>query len=371
MSEFKIPPISTLIGSDLLNFLSVMRKGGKVTPAYYGKVILTALVVLISIPFHLWEYIYFRISIRKYKFRKPPLFILGHWRSGTTFLHNLLCADPDAGFLTTYHSVFPNNLASQFIFKNFMKMNMPEKRPSDNVKLGVDLPQEDEFALGNITTLSFYHFFYFPDKYQEYYENSVTSVNAGKHPSWEYTYKKLIIKALINTGGQRAVLKNPVNSARIATLLRIFPDARFLYIYRNPVVVFMSTRKFFYELFPTLWLHVASRDFIDKMIFENFRNLMKDYEKYKHLIPKENLLELRFEDFEIQPLDQCRLIYESLLREDFNLKSPYFEKFLSKQKGYSKNTYQVSRKLADKITFEWGDYIDKWGYHIPDELISD
>ena len=38
---------------------------------------------------------------------------------------------------------------------------MPKNRPSDGVKLGVDLPQEDEFALTNYTILSHYLFFFF------------------------------------------------------------------------------------------------------------------------------------------------------------------------------------------------------------------
>jgi hypothetical protein len=110
---------------------------------------------------------------------KDPVFILGHWRSGTTFLHNMLCSDPQSAYVSTYQSVFPDNLASQAIFKTFMKMNLPEKRPSDNVKLGIDLPQEDEFALSNMIADSFYHFFYFPEKYRDYYTRSVEMLPGG------------------------------------------------------------------------------------------------------------------------------------------------------------------------------------------------
>src|SRR5579883_1544271 len=37
----------------------------------------------------------------------PPLFILGHWRSGTTHLHHLLAQDAMFGFPTTYQTAFP------------------------------------------------------------------------------------------------------------------------------------------------------------------------------------------------------------------------------------------------------------------------
>jgi hypothetical protein len=158
--DFKIPPVSTLIGSTLPNFFRVLIMGNPEI-RFYPKLLLTLLVIIISSPFQLFEYFYFRNKVRKFKFKKPPVFIIGHWRSGTTHLHNLLCQDPNHGYLTTYQSVFPNNMMSKWLFKTFMRINIPETRPADNVKLSPDYPQEEEFALANMTTASFYHFFIF------------------------------------------------------------------------------------------------------------------------------------------------------------------------------------------------------------------
>ena len=33
---------------------------------------------------------------------RPPIFILGHWRTGTTLLHELLSLDPRHGYPTSY-----------------------------------------------------------------------------------------------------------------------------------------------------------------------------------------------------------------------------------------------------------------------------
>ncbi len=368
MSEFKIPPISTLIGSDIRNFYRVIKFGGRVAPASYGKLLLTALVILVSTPFHLFEWLYFRDKVSAFVFRKEPLFILGHWRSGTTYLHNLLCADPGAGYVTTYHSVFPNNLASKFIFKPFMKMNMPAKRPSDNVKLGIDLPQEDEFAMGNLTQFSFYHSFYFPLLYRNYYTASVDEVNDNRHVEWDKNYRQLIIKAMLNSKGRRAVIKNPVNTARVKSLLRIFPDAKFVFIYRNPVTVFLSTQKFFQELFPEMSFSKVNNEFLDEMIFENFLRLMKDYDNQKYLIPSKNLLEIRFEDLEKSPLTECSKIYKDILEEDFEYPKTHLEKYLQGQRQYTKNVYQINRNVLDKILSTWGPYMKAWKYDIPDDV---
>jgi hypothetical protein len=175
---------------------------------------------------------------------------------------------------------------------------------------------------------------------------------------------------MLNSGGGRIILKNPVNTGRIKTLLRIYPDAKFIFIYRNPVTVFLSTRKFFLELFPTLWFHEVSPEFIEKMIFDNFRLLMHDYEEQRNLIPKENLAEVKFEDFEKDPINQCRRIY-SLFGDDFQKALPFLEQFVKSQKGYTRNRYTIKKTLLNRIESEWGVHMKHWGYGLPDDLVAE
>ena len=93
--------------------------------------------------------------------------------------------------------------------------------------------------------------------------------------SWYNSYDTLLRKALIDTKGNRLIVKNPVNTARIDKLLKLYPDAKFLYIYRNPVTVFYSTQKFFRNLFPKVWLNPVSNDFIDNSLdCASIRNLL-------------------------------------------------------------------------------------------------
>ncbi|HBH24716.1 MAG TPA: hypothetical protein DDY13_15010 [Cytophagales bacterium] len=369
MKDFKIPPISTLLGSTLFNYIKVIHKG-YVAPSYYFKIFLTTLLVLISTPFHFFENMKFGPKLKEFNLQKPPLFILGHWRSGTTFLHNLLCQDPNATFVSTFQSVFPNNLASDAIFKLFMKINMPEKRPADNVKLDVSFPQEDEFALCNMNPNAYYGFFYFPEMYKDYFSRAIDfKISQGEYTQWQKDYRKLIAKAVIYRGGGRPIIKNPVNTGRIPTLLKMYPEARFLYIYRNPVTVFLSTRKFFYQLMPTLWLHKVSRSFIDKMIFEVYNMLLERYEKHKSLIPADQLMEIKFEEFEENPIDGLKKVYDQLLNEPLEPVKAHFETYISQQKNYKKNDYKVEKSLIDSILHHCGPYMGRYGYDIPDNVI--
>jgi hypothetical protein len=80
-----------------------------------------------------------------------PIFVLGHWRSGTTFLHDLLACDPAHGYPTTYQCFFPNHfLLTGGAVRKWFNVFLPKRRPMDNVPVGVDRPNEDEFAFANL-----------------------------------------------------------------------------------------------------------------------------------------------------------------------------------------------------------------------------
>ncbi|HWR99615.1 MAG TPA: sulfotransferase [Prolixibacteraceae bacterium] len=369
MDEFKIPPISTLAGSTLTNYFKILRLG-HIAPRYYIKILLTTLIVLIATPFHLWEKMVFRRRIREFKFQKQPLFILGHWRSGTTLLHNMLTKDPSAGYVTTYHSLFPNNLASKWLFRTFMRINMPDKRPSDGVELNIDFPQEDEFAFSNCQPNAYYNFFYFPTGYKTFYEKSVNhkGLTSKETELWFTSYDQLLKKALIDTKGNRIIIKNPVNTARIAQILKLYPDAKFLYIYRNPITVFHSTRRFFQQLYPTLWFHKVDNQFIDNMIFDIYTHLMNSYLEQKSQIPPENLMELRFEEFEQNPVREMEKIYAILLKEDFRKVSSCFSDYFKTQKGHKKNKYSVDAAEIEAVRTHWGKFIEMYNYDIPPDV---
>ena len=79
----------------------------------------------------------------------PPVFILGHWRQGTTHLHNLLATDDRFGYPTLYQVCFPHTFLtteSTWGARAIGKL-LPDKRPMDNMALGIGVPFEDEYAL--------------------------------------------------------------------------------------------------------------------------------------------------------------------------------------------------------------------------------
>ncbi len=131
--------------------LANLIRRNKIHVKYYPRILAIVIINLINFPFRTYERIMINPRFKKKSIVTDPIFIIGHWRSGTTHLHNLLCKDPQMGYITTYQSVFPDTLFNKlgrFLFKGFSSLLIPGKRQGDNVKLGPSLPQEEEFALG-------------------------------------------------------------------------------------------------------------------------------------------------------------------------------------------------------------------------------
>ena len=368
MSEFKIPPISTLIGTTLFNFLRIIINN-RVSSKYYFNVFISLIIVIIATPFHFIEWIYYKIRLYKFQLNKPPIFILGHWRSGTPLLHNVFCLDKNLSYFTTYNSLFSNNLTTKFLFKTLMSITMPKKRPADNVKLGINLPQEDEFALGNYHHISYYYFFYFPNDYNKFYDEAIRfNISTAEKRNWRKNYDQLIKKAFLNTKGSQIVVKNPCNTGRIKELLKIYPNAKFVHIYRNPITVYLSTTKFFTELFPSVQLQETNQALIENLIIQVYKNLHIDYFSQVNDIPKNQLYELKFEDFENQPIHFLKDIYNELNIEGFNDSKSVFESYFTENKKYKKNRYSINRDQLKKIQKEWKLVFEKYKYSNPKNI---
>ncbi|MCK5372361.1 MAG: sulfotransferase, partial [Cyclobacteriaceae bacterium] len=254
--------------------------------------------------------------------------------------------------------------------KNFMRLFIPDERPGDGMKISVDLPQEDEYALSNITYRSFYHFFYFPSLYRSFYRRYIRfdSLSENEEEDWELNYHNMVIKALMNTNGIRAVLKNPVNTGRMIKLLEIFPGAHFIFMIRNPIIVYLSTKKFFTQLFPTLNLEKFSNDEISRMILELYSRLLQDYLSDKKQIDPNRIVEIRFEMLHQNPIEEIEKIYNKFGFSDFKDIKPLFLEYLDTQKEHKKNSYSIEQQELDRVMTKLEFAMKHWNYDIPQEL---
>lgn len=364
--DFNKLPINTLVGASWGAFYRTV-KGRKIGKGYRLKFVLTYLVCVFLCFFAWIQNGIYRRKVAKKKLENDPLFIIGHWRSGTTFVHNVLAKDKRFGYTTTYHTVFPHIvLWGQSFFKGTMSSIMPDKRPADNMELNVDLPQEEEFALSNMSSCNYYNFWFFPQNMMEYCSKYLTFKGASQAEKDEFKtkFQKLVKISMENTGGTRYLSKNPPHTARVKELLEIYPNAKFVYLMRNPYTVLESTRNFFYKTIKPLQLHSIEEAQFDKQIIEVYKELYMKYEEDKGLIPEGNLIEMKFEEFELNPSAATKKIYDQLSLEGYDDAKEEIEKYLDTKKGYKKNAYKYAPEVIETVEREWKFAVEQWNYDL-------
>ena len=339
-----------------------------------GRFIFRALNILLSnlllAPFRMVEISKWADRVEKTQIREPPIFIIGTWRSGTTYLHNLMIQDGHLGFVSTLQAFCPDLcIESSKILVPIFRRLLPIKRPMDNMSMALEYPQEEEYAVGNLSPYSFYHGYFLPRKMSSLFDTlSFEECNDGIKNAWKHAYLTVLKKATLIMKGKRMVLKNPLNTSRIHVLLEMFPDAKFIFLYRNPYVIYPSLLNTFSRLIGAYQLESISTPRIEEYVFSFYEKMMRTYWSTRESIPPGHLAEVRFEEFENDPLAGVERIYKELRLPGFGNAKDKIEKYIVSQDGYEKNHYAVSRETVERISRRWQFAIEKLGYSPPEEI---
>jgi omega-hydroxy-beta-dihydromenaquinone-9 sulfotransferase len=294
----------------------------------------------------------------------PPLFVVGHWRTGTTLLHELLILDERHSFPDTFACFVPNHiLLSERFFKEKLWFLMPEKRPMDNMAAGWERPQEDEFALCLMGQPSTYADLAFPNR-ESLFPGSLdlSGLTPRQLHDWKRAFRRFI-QTLTFRDRRRLVLKSPPHTARIPTLLELFPDAKFVYIQRDPHVLFSSTVNLWRSLGKKHGLQTQANDaMIEEKVFREFRTIHERYDAAKGSIPPGNLVEVRYEELVKDLVGGMERVYDGLSLGGFETVRPRIDGYAARNKNYETNKYEQSPELRARIRDRWGDIIEKQGY---------
>ncbi len=296
----------------------------------------------------------------------PPVFVLGHWRTGTTHLHNLLAADPRFAYPNLFQAFNPHTfLLNEDRLAPLVAPWIPGRRLMDDVRVGLDTPQEDEFALAAATGLSPYLGWAFPRR-RTHYDRYLTF--RGAKPAevgrWKTALLRFVRKLTLKYG-RPLVLKSPPHTARVRLLLDVFPDARFVHVCRDPYAVFQSTRHLERTAAPALALQRSAPRDLDGRILARYAELYDTYLEERGSIPAGRLHELRYEDLAVDPVRGLRRLYAALGLPDFEAARPAVEAHLGAVTGYRPNAFRPL-PAADRrrVAAAWGRFFDAWGYPI-------
>lgn len=280
-----------------------------------------------------------------------PIFIIGHWRSGTTYLHKLFSLDPEMYTPTLFDVALPDScLTSYKFYKPIFRRTVPKLRPMDNVKMSIDEPQEDEYAYYRLTGFSPLERLIFPKTkgyfllgYQSYLPQSEALV------SWEQSVKTFLFKLYLKSG-KPIVSKNPFNAMRILELQAMFPNAKFINITRDPFKVVPSTRFMFGIVQEQNALNTnhkyPSMEEVARVLKTFNEKIAEDSKKIRN----GNFHQLKFEDLEKNPIEVMRTLYKNMGLEFSENFIVNISKFLEESSGYQKNSFELKKEDEDQIS---------------------
>ena len=357
-----------LMGITLNHWWSLLQQNQfKVDSAYWYRTCAVTLASCFSTALSQLESWRYARQVEETEITEPPIFILGHWRSGTTLLHELMALDTEQfAYSNTFQVMSPDTfLLTEKLCSRWLARLVPNRRPMDNMAIGFQSPQEDEFAIALTTLQSYYLAFSFPEA-QEQYERYLTLETLSQDElerwkqGWIWFLKKLTLKYR-----RPLVLKSPTHTARIRLLLELFPQARFIHLHRHPYEVFQSMRHYYETAGWLTYLQKPNFQDLSQSVLRRYQILYDAYFEQKSLIPPEQFYEVRFSDLAQDPTTQIQAIYDAF---GLSYSDPFADRlssYVSTRQGYQKNQFlPLDPVTQQKIDFHGQRTFQEWGYEM-------
>jgi omega-hydroxy-beta-dihydromenaquinone-9 sulfotransferase len=370
VDEVRRPLLHLLAGANLASFARILSRRGAPSPRSYMQVAIIFASAVLRWPGCAIEALRVARRVEGVSFDPAPVFIVGHWRSGTTLLHNLMSRDPGFCFPTIVdvlrpYDFYPNPL--DFVTRGVVLRFLPRTRPMDDVRLDPDLPQEEELALATMGAPSFFNCIYFPKRMTSVFAEDVLFADADDETLrvWREALRYYLAKLAALNPGRRLLLKNPAHSARIPLLLALFPGAKFIHIHRDPSAVFHSMRKFYHRMLPILALQDYRPADIDGHILWAYPKLMNRLLDSLTALPPGDAIVVRYDELAADPTNTMKRIYRDLNLGDFERVKYTIEAYAREHLHGMSPAPSLDHQTASRLALDWGPVYTRLGYPPP------
>ncbi|MBI5589048.1 MAG: sulfotransferase [Deltaproteobacteria bacterium] len=212
-----------------------------------------------------------------------PVFIAGLPRSGTTHMHRLMAKDPQFTSFRLWEILLAPSIVQKKFYKAMgvldRKLGSPISRFIDKFEkaafknkfheIGLFKPEEDDPILLHIFS-SFFLVFMFPfDEDVRRFSRFDLEIPAAERARIMKFYKQCVQRHLYVFGKDKRFLsKNPAFSPKIRSIGETFPDAKVIYMARNPLQAVASGMSFRSFLLDHLYFPL-SPEAIQSLILQN------------------------------------------------------------------------------------------------------
>ncbi|OBB88472.1 hypothetical protein A5760_23795 [Mycobacterium colombiense] len=324
--------------------------------------VLYTLVSVVNSCLGLLQKIVFDRRVAETVITDPPIFIIGHWRTGTTLLHELLVLDDRYVGPTGFECVAPQHFLLTERLAPLAGFMVSKHRAMDNMDSSLHHPQEDEFVWIMQGQPSPYLTLAFPnrppehERYLDLEHLSPRELEAWKRLLFQF------VQRLFFRHRKTVVLKNPNHSFRIKVLLDIFPEAKFIHIIRDPYVVYPSSIHLVKSLSRVHSLQRPTFEGLDERVLATYVDLYRKVDEGRELVGPARFYELRYEDLVADPEGQLCRLYEHLGLGRFEQYRPRLRQYLADHADYETNSYDLTSEQCKIVTERLGEVIDRYGY---------
>ena len=351
-------------GIRLVPWLRVLaRHGFRVSPARIPRAVGITLAGLGNEVLTPLQRLFWGRGIRAARIEQDPIVILGHWRSGTTLLHELLARDPRLVAPSTIQCAVPSHfvLSEQFATER-LGFLLPARRPMDAMRMGFSRPQEDELALCNLGLPSPWWTVAFPaDPPPDPDYETLDALSQAARDRWIAAWTGFLRAIQFEHPG-RLVLKNPLHTYRVPLIRGVFPEADFIHITRDPHELVPSCLHFWRRISEDHGLQRPRTADLEDRVISSILRMDRRLEATWEAIPARHRHRLRYEDLVADPVGTLRLLYGHFGWPGGDEAEPRWREHLAAERAYRRNALPLDDRLRRRIASDLGEVLDRHGY---------
>ncbi|MEM6960441.1 MAG: sulfotransferase [Myxococcota bacterium] len=292
-----------------------------------------------------------------------PLFVFSNPRSGSTWLHNLLSLDEERFTnFQLWQTIFPSVCANRTVniaerleahlgkpFKHWIELvnEFFFTRWNGIHDTGLSRPEEDE-AIFVLALLGSGLILLFPEAVAYDRVNSLDELEEPVRRGMMDVYRKSIQRHLYANGGRTLLTKNVFTATRVRSLLETFPDARFLYIMRDPLDAIPSCINLFHVPWtahtPSIYPKGPETRAVADWAIRQYQHALA----CRDFVPPSQFALVRYEDLSGDPTATVEEVYQKF---GYEMK----REFRRKLEDATKDGRSDSFKSTQRFTLEyWG-----------------
>jgi hypothetical protein len=293
---------------------------------------------------------------------RAPVFVLGHWRSGTSYLQELIWHTGPFISPTMYQVMNPSTFRlTQRVMGPLFDHLLPETRIIDAMKVSSGSPQEEEFAIAQTCGLSPYLAYSFPRSWARY-DASLDFADCPDRVGRQWLVE--LDRILRRVMGDRAgvpLLKSPASTARLRLLQAGYPNARYVHVSRHPYEIFASTREMLRRSIPLTQLQPFREADLDDIIIGRLDAMYRAYFRDADQMDRAAFHHVRYEDLVRRPREVLGHVTDFLGQG--NLSDPRLDAYLARTAEHpSARRGALAPDLRVRLNRAWAIYFDRFGY---------